>query len=308
MVDDLKIEIPIEPPLGYKEKVTYPFIMNGIVFSPEFNKNGDVVSYSGHWKNLFIKMISGKLLVMNSWHKFYQGGNYSDFTWEDLQACMGSLAEIFGDGFWKSRIAKLTVSINLAIDAEQVVSRLISFDGNPMEPMRPRNSRSVYGKRFASANYNVKVYNKGFEIDRVEKFEIPQTLRIEKEMKMPYFQKRRKNPIKIYTPSDLLDPSSFDLLAFELFSVVWSLGFDYGIDPMAVQDFHDATVVVFMGDPDYKKVLKKKSNYRTYKNHERRYEELRNEFKVENYNEILNALLEDKLEILKPAEFVQKTM
>jgi hypothetical protein len=308
MVDDLKIEIPIEPPIEFKEKVTYPFQLNGFVFSPDFNKNGDVVSYSGHCRNLFVKMISGKLLVMNSWHKFYHGENYSDFTWEELQGCLEILSEIFGDEFWKSRITKLTVSVNLSIDAEQVISRLISFDGSPMEPMRPRNSRSVYGKRFATANYNVKVYNKEFEMDRVEKVEIPPTLRIEKEMKLPYFQKRRKNPIKIYTPMDLLDAKSFDMLAFELYSVVWSLGFSYGIDPMVVQDFHDATVVVFMGDPDYRKVLKKKSNYRTYKNHERRYEELRNEFKVENYNEILSALLEDKLEILKPSEFVQKTM
>lgn len=308
MVDDLKIEIPIEPPLEFKEKVTYPFVMNGIVFNPEFNKNGDVVSYFGHWKNLFIKMISGKLLVMNSWHKFYRGGNYSDFKWEDLQECMEIFAEVFGDEFWKSRITKLTVAVNLSINADLVISRLISFDCCPMEPMKPRNSRLVYGKRFATANYNVKVYNKGFELERVERVEIPPTLRIEKEMKMPYFQKKRKNPIKIYTPSDLLDFTSFDLLAFELFSVVWSLGFDYGIDPMAVQDFHDATVVVFMGDPDYRKVLKKKSNYRTYKSHERRYEELRNEFKVENYNEILNDLLEEKIGLLRPSEIAQKTM
>lgn len=308
MVDDLKIEIPIEPPLEFKEKITYPFENNGMLFNPEFNKNGDVVSYSGHCKKLFVKMISGKLLVMNSWHKFYHGENYSDFTWDDLHECMEILASIFGDEFWKSRISKLTVSINLSIDAEQVISRLISFDGIPMEPMRPRNSRHLYGKRFVSSNYNVKVYNKGFEMDKVEKVEIPPTLRIEKEMKLPYFQKRRKNPIKIYTPMDLLDVKSFDMLAFELYSTVWSLGFSYEIDPMLVQDFHDSIVVVFMGDPVYRKVLKKKSNYRTYKNHERRYEELRNEFKVQNFNEIMNALLEDKLEVLKPSEFVQKTM
>lgn len=308
MVDDVKIEISIEPPLEFKEKVTYPFQLNGIVFSPEFNKNGDVICYSGYYKNLFIKMISGKLLVMNSWHKFYHSGNYSDFTWEDLQDCLEIFAEVFGADFWKSRITKLTAAVNLPIDADLVISRLISFDGSPMEPMRPRNSRIVYGKRFATTNYNVKVYNKGFEIDRVERLGIPPTLRIEKEMKMPYFQKRSKNPIRIYTPSDLLETCSFDMLAFELYSIVWSLGFSYGIDPMRVQDFHDATVVVFMGDPDYRKVLKKKSNYRTYKNHERRYEELRNEFKVENYNEILNALFEEKISLLNPAEFAQKTM
>src|SRR5690606_33704186 len=109
-------------------------VMNGIVFNPEFNKNGDVVSYSGYCKNLFIKMISGKLLVMNSWHKFYHGGNYSDFTWDELQECMDIFAAIFGDEFWKSRITKLTVSVNLSIDADHVISRLISYDGNPMEP------------------------------------------------------------------------------------------------------------------------------------------------------------------------------
>ncbi|MGM0944923.1 MAG: hypothetical protein ACQEW9_07035 [Bacteroidota bacterium] len=308
MVDDLKIEIPIEPPMEFKKKVTHPFQLNGFVFSPDFNKNGDVVSYSGHCRNLFVKMISGKLLVMNSWHKFYHGENYSDFTWLELQVCMETLAEVFGEEFWKSRITKLTVSINLSIDAEQVMSRLISFDGIPMEPMRPRTSRLVYGKRFASTNYNVKVYNKGFEVKKVAGIEIPPTLRIEKEMKMTYFQKRRKNPIRIYTPMDLLEPSSFEMLAFEFYRTVWSLGFSYGLDPMAVKDFHDATVVVFMGDPDYRRVLKKKSNYRTYKNHERRYEELRNEFKVENYIDVLNSLLKEKLDFLKPASFAQKTM
>lgn len=308
MVDDLKIEIAIEPPFEFKEKVTYPFECYGVVFSPDFNKSGDVISYTSRFDNLFVKMISGKLFVMNSWHKFFHGNNFSDFSWQNIQDCLHKLEGKLGDDFWKARITKLSTSVNLEYAAEGVLERLISYKGNPMEPMRPRNSRSVYGKRFVSTHYNVKIYDKAFEISKDERISISPTLRIEKEMKMPYFQKRRKNPIQIYTPSDLLNPSSFEYLRFELFEIVWSLEFEYGIDPMKVQDFHDATVVVFMGDPEYKKVLKKKSNYRTYKSHEKRYEELRNEFKMENFNEILNALLEDKITLLRPAEVVQKTM
>ncbi|WP_339706769.1 hypothetical protein [Algoriphagus aquimarinus] len=308
MVDDLKIEIAIEPPFEFKEKVTYPFEINGIVFSPEFNKSGDVISYSGKKENLYVKMISGKLLVMNSWHKFQQGNNYSDFTWKNLQDCLQNLAKIFGEGFWKARITKLTTSVNLHYDATGVIDDLISYKGSPMEPMRPRNSSKAYGKRFATTHYNIKVYDKSFQVNKEDRISILPTLRIEKEMKLPYFQKRRKNPVKIYTPSDLLNSVSFDYLAFELFEAIWSLGFKYGIDPMKVHDFHDATVVVFMGDPDYRKVLKKKSNYRTYKGHERRYEELRNEFRIQDCNEILNSLLEEKIIQLRPVEVAQKAV
>jgi hypothetical protein len=306
MVDDLKLEIPIEMPLVYREKMPCPFEVNGIIFSPEFNRHGDVLCYSGQLENLYLKMVSGRLLVMNSWHKFYHGDNWSDFTWDDLQNCMHRLADLFGDGFWRARITKLTASVNLSCEAGQYIERLISYKGNPMEPMRPRSSRIEYGKRHASTHYNIKVYDKSHEVKLTERLVIPSRLRIEKEMKMPYFHNRKKNPIRIYSPSDLTLPSSFDVLGFELFETISSLGFDYGINPMDVQDFQDSISVVFMGNPEYRKVLKKKSNYRTFKSHERRYEELRNEFQVENASGILNELLEQKMLELRPLELFQK--
>lgn len=302
MVDDLKIEISIEPPSEFKEKVSHPFEFYGTVLHPEFNKSGDVISYNGRLDNLFIKMVSGKVLVMNSLHKFYHGNNYSYFKWNDLQDCLQVLARIFGDDFWKARISKITAAVNFECEAPGIIERLISYGGEPMEPMRPRNSRLVYGKRFASTHYNVKVYDKAFEMKKEERVIISPSLRVEKEMRLPYFQKRNRNPIKIYTPADLLEPKALDFLSFELFDLIWNLGFNYGIDPMEVQDFHDATVVVFMGNSDFRKVLKKKSNYRTYKSHERRYEELREEFKAEDYNELLNNLLEKKVKILRAVE------
>ncbi len=175
-----------------------------MVFNPEFNYRGDVISYSAHLENLYIKMISDKLLVMNSWHKFYKVNNYSDFTWEELQDCMQTLSQYFGEGFWNARITKLTTAVNLTCNTEIMIDRLISFKGNPMEPMRPSNSSKVYGKRYASTHYNIKVYNKQFEVKKDARIEIVPTLRIEKEMRMPYFQKRRQNPIHIFSPMDLI--------------------------------------------------------------------------------------------------------
>ncbi|WP_375585937.1 hypothetical protein [Cyclobacterium xiamenense] len=66
-----------------------------------------------------------------------------------------------------------------------------------------------------------------------------------------------------------------------------------------MKDFHDASVIVFMSNPDYRKVLKKKSNYRTYKSYEKRLQELREEFEVEDYNEKLVILLNQKIDLLK---------
>lgn len=287
MVDDVKLEIPFDPPEEFKQKVPFPFELNGILFKPEFNKNGDVISYSAKLENLYVKLVSGKIILMNSWHKFFHGNNYSDFCWEEIQVCMQTLSTVFGDVFWKSRITKLTAGVNLQCNPKTIIERLISFKGNPMEPMRPRNSRSVYGKRFASTHYNVKVYDKQFEVKRNARMDILPTLRIEKEMRMPYFQKRKSNPVPIYTPGDLKNPNAATFLSYELFAVIFSLGFDYGISPMVMKDFHDASVVIFMSNPQYRKVLKKKSNYRTYKSYEKRLLELQEEFKVENYNEVL---------------------
>ena len=298
MVDDVKIEIPFEPPEEFRQKVTYPFELNGVVFSPDFNKNGDVISYSGQISNLYVKMVSGKLILMNSWHKFLHENNYSDFYWKEIHDVMQLLSEVFGEGFWKSRITRLTAAVNLQCDPKTIVERLITFKGNPMEPMRPRNSRSVYGKRFASTHYNVKVYDKQFEVKRDARIDILPTLRVEKEMRMPYFQKRRNNPVPIYTPGDLISPNAASLLAYELSAVVLSLGFDYGISPMAMKDFHDASVVIVMSNPEYRKVLKKKSNYRTNKSYEKRLLELREEFKVEDYNEVLFTLVNQKVDFL----------
>ncbi|ERM80312.1 hypothetical protein P872_13855 [Rhodonellum psychrophilum GCM71 = DSM 17998] len=298
MIDDIKFEIPFDPPLEFRQKITHPFEWNGMVFSPEFNKNGDVTSYTGELKNLYLKMISGKIIVVNSLHKFYHGNNYSEFTEWEIKQCMETLSAVFGDVFWESRITKLTVAINLECDPKRIIERLISFKGNPMEPMRPRNSRTVYGKRYPSTHYNIKIYDKQFEVKKCDRLDIVPTLRIEIEMNMAYFQKRRLNPILIFNPRDLWSQSAAAFLTFELYEVISSLGFDYGLDPEQARDFHDASVIIFMSNPLFKKVLKKKSNYRTYKGYERRLEELRQEFKGEDYNQMLEKLLEKKLKFL----------
>lgn len=299
MVDDVKMEIPFYPPEAFRQKVPFPFELNGLIFRPEFNKNGDVVSYSCQLENLYIKLISGKLILMNSLHKFWHGNNHSDFYWEEIQNCLQSLGEAFGEGFWKSRITRLTAAVNLPCDPKTIIERLISYNGNPMEPMRPRDGRAVYGKRFTSTHYGIKVYDKQFEVKKDTRVSILPVLRIEKEMKMPYFQKRKRNPVPIYTSVDLTNPHSATLLAHELNEVVFSLGFDYGISPMAMKDFHDASVVIFMSNPEYRKVLKRKSNYRTNKGYEKRLQDLREEFGVEDYKEKLLLLLNQKIDLLK---------
>lgn len=308
MVDDLKLEIPFDPPPEFREKVTYPFEMNGMVFNPAFNSKGDVIHYFAHLENLFVKLIAGKLLVMNSWHKFYKGNNYSEFSWLEMQDCMQVLESYFEEEFWNSRITKLTVGINLACEAQKFIDRLISYKGSPMEPMRPRNSRIIYGKRYVSSYYNIKVYDKQFEVSKESRLNIPGTLRIEKEMNMTYFQKRKQNPILIFSPRDLKEPTSLGFLGFELQETVYSLGFDYGINPMATQDFKDASVVVFMSNPELQNVLKKKSNYRTYKSYEARMEELRVEFKVENYKEMLTEKVGKKMLEYHESIWAEKSM
>lgn len=308
MVDDLKLEIPFDPPPEFREKVTYPFEMNGMVFNPSFNANGDVIHYSAQLDNLFVKLIAGKLLVMNSWHKFYKGNNYSEFSWQEMQDCMMVLEDYFGEDFWGSRVSKLTVALNIVCDAGKFVDRLISYKGNPMEPMRPRNSRKVYGKRYASTYYNIKVYDKQFEVIKDSRINIPPTFRIEKEMKLSYFQKRKKSPIPIFTPRDLKEPTTLGFLGLELQETVYSFGFDYGINPMATQDFKDASVVVFMSNPELQNVLKKKSNYRTFKSYEARMEELRLEFKVENYKEMLTEKVTKKMLEYHESIWAKKSM
>ncbi|MGY6521411.1 MAG: hypothetical protein ACXIUD_06765 [Mongoliitalea sp.] len=295
MVDDLKFEIPFDPPLEFREKVSYPFEHVGLIFSPEFNRNGDVIHYAAQLKNLFIKMTASKLIVMNSWHKFYKGNNYSEFIWDELQECMRVLEGYFGEYFWDSRITKMTVGLNFNCDVAKFVDSLISYKGKPMEPMRPRDSRKIYGKRFVSSYFNLKVYDKQFEVLKDNRIHIPPTLRVEKEMKLTYFQKRKQNPILIFSPRDLKEPTVLDYIRFELQETIFSFGFDYGIDPMMTKDFKDASVVIFMSNPEFQKVLKKKSNYRTSKSYEARMEELRSEFEFENLREILIGMVEEKI-------------
>lgn len=297
MVDDIKLEIPYDPPIEFRQKISAPFSWNGITFTPDFHKNGDVISYSGKLDNLYVKMISGKIILMNSLHKYYHGDNYSDFTAEDIKHCMEMLSEIFGEVFWDARITKLTAAVNFHCDASLYVKSLISFKGNPMEPMRPRNSAQVYGKRFASTHYNIKVYDKQFEVKKEDRLFIEPTLRIEKEMNMNYFHKRRLNPIHIYTPRDLIQSNVVDFLSFELYDLIDSLGFDYGIDPISMENLHDSNVVIYMSNPYYRKVLRKTSNYRTVKSYEKRLEELKNEFTRKDFKQSLTELLDEKIHI-----------
>lgn len=298
MIDDLKLEMPCFLLNEQRLNELKPFSWGAIIFSPAYNSDGECYYFKSKLKNLHLKICPGRLIIENSIHKFFKGNNYSDFPMCQVHDCLYQLAEILGFEFWDATITKLTTSINLQCDAEKYIDKLQTYKGYPMEPMRPRNSRKVYGKKFSASKYIIKVYDKA-KSEKIENgLKIEPTIRIESEMYLSYVKKRSNNSIVIHTPKDLFNASVIESLARELNMVVDHLGFTTGLNPMAAKCFNDAQIILTINDQKGRMMLKNMADFRTKRRYENRYQALTTEFGVTDMQKELKILLKDKLEIL----------
>ncbi|AUC84783.1 hypothetical protein CW731_05505 [Polaribacter sp. ALD11] len=216
MYDTIKIKyrvtnLPIEV-LEQKEK---PFIWKGLKWCPTYNdKTKKVNGYKTSVSNLDLRLKGNTIFCNNSLQKWYMGNNYEPFIYSQVVDALLKLDSILPFNIYEANIHYVAVGVVIEEEAKPILDTWLSLNGKPPIPMLGANKQ--YGKKFYLSDYNVKGYDKTFEVKTHNRIKLSKPLfRFELEIYTRNLNKR-KNSIGIYTVKDLIDKEKYKMLADEL--------------------------------------------------------------------------------------------
>ena len=218
MYDTLKIKHQvIQLPKEVIEQQEQPFFWKGLKWIPIFNKKtNQVKAYETNVSNLKLELKGNTISCNNSLQKWYMGNNYELFTYSAVVKALSKLDSVLPFNVYKANIHYLAVGTVIEEEAKPILDPWLSLNGKQPIPMLGANKQ--YGKKFYLTDYNVKGYDKTFEVKTHDRNTIGKSIfRFELEIYTRNLN-NRKNSIGIYTVKDLIDKEKYQMLADELMS------------------------------------------------------------------------------------------
>ncbi|WP_299673471.1 hypothetical protein [uncultured Tenacibaculum sp.] len=218
MYDTLKIKHQvIQLPKEVIEQQENPFFWKGLKWTPIFNKKtNQVKAYETTVNNLKLELKGNIISCNNSLQKWYIGNNYELFTYSKVVEALKKLDSVLPFNVYNANIHYVAVGTVVEEEAKPILNTWLSLNGKT--PITMLGANKEYGKKFYLTDYNVKGYDKTFEVKTHERIIIGKPIfRFELEIYTRNLNKR-KNPIGIYTVKDLIDKKKYKMLADELMS------------------------------------------------------------------------------------------
>ena len=218
MYDTLKIKHRVTNlPKEVLEQKEASFIWKGLKWCPTYNdKTKEVNGYKTSVNNLDLRLKGNTIFCNNSLQKWYMGNNYELFTYSQVVKALKKLNSVLPFNVYNANIHYLAVGTVIEEEAKPILDAWLSLNGKTSNPMLGANKQ--YGKKFYLSEYNVKGYDKTFEVKTHERIKLNKPLfRFELEIYTRNLN-NRKNAIGIYTVKDLIDKKKYKMLAEELMS------------------------------------------------------------------------------------------
>jgi len=193
-----------------------PFDWSGLHWTPLFHK-GIVTKYSSDYNNLKLILKDDKMYLKNSLQKSFLQNNYQTYTYSQVVEAFKKLDDLFPFNIYDGRLTFVSMGIVIQEELKSFYDNWLEYKGKT--PLVMRDNHKIYGSHFKSTNYNIKVYDKTFQVKNTTGANLNANyMRYEIEAKPRYFNNRKKS-ISIYNVSDLLDKEKYQILAEELLEV-----------------------------------------------------------------------------------------
>lgn len=256
----------------------------------ELFENCKVSSYSGIENFCTIKN-NQYITLKFSFHKYINKGlhNYNDFSINDFLNVLNDLNNKFNLNPFLAILSNLEfgVNINLPFKTQLFLDSIISYKG--LEYRKETYNRKGYLLRFELNQYEVKIYDKGFQYqlkENILRFEI-------KVRKMDYLKLKG---INVNTYSDLLNKDVIKTLKNLLLRTFKDiLIYDNSINIRVVKNQKEREILLNGRNPKFWKTIE---NPNTYKSKRKRFKELVLKYGKENNQSIVYGLLNEKLELI----------
>jgi len=256
----------------------------------ELFENRKVSSYSGIENFCTIKN-NQFTTVKFSFHKYLNGGlhNHNDFNINDFLNVLNDLSDKFEINPFLATLRNLEFGVNILLPfkTQLFLDSIISYKG--IEYRKETYNRKGYLLRFELFQYEVKIYDKGFQYqlkENILRFEI-------KVRKMDYLKAKK---INVNTYSDLLDRNNIKTLVNLLLKTFKDLlMYDNSINIRALKNQKEKEILLNGKNPKYWNTIK---NPNTYKSKRKRFKELVLKYGTNNYQSLVFQLMDEKLKVI----------
>jgi hypothetical protein len=271
MLDEVNILTPIEPPIQVLKKVTEPFYYNDILMAPKWS-NGNLSHYAGKHQNLHVSISNGYLKISNSWHKFLKGNNHSDFYCSEIKEAAYQVKDFFKITLNDTKVQKITYGCVIDHNPEEIYSTWMRYKNKEALPMT--NKGVIYGAKFQLSDFNLKGYNKSFEVKKHDNIDlVGNYFRIEAEVNYMRHLYNRSQRINIHNPEDLFNYEIIQLLAKDLFTKYKTIEKMESINFSCLSP-EEIKIASVMKDPQARDAYKKAIHKRTFGRQLKKFKEI----------------------------------
>lgn len=273
MIDDIRIVIVLDSAVDlFRKGPKESFIYNDIVFHPKYDpKTGYVQYYHTKIDNLWLKVSEGELTINNSWHKYYKGNNYEDYTLSEIMLTYERLSKKLNFDIINAKLVRIAYGLVINTKPDINYNNWKLFRTTLPSPMK-KNTKT-YGMKFVMTDYSIKGYDKTAEVWMHNKKKIEDNyFRVEVEVKNMKHLRKRKHQINIYSLGDVLKYENMQLLMSDLLKkydvIEKELFYDYSI-----LDKKQRSILSMMKDLPFRDYLRIKEN-KTYKRYKKKIKEI----------------------------------
>ena len=292
MIDDVKIEIPLELTeeldMSYSAK---PIEFNDVIFSPKkYNNDEYVIYYQAKVNNLIFRINNDNLTIINSFHKFFKGNNYTDYSLNQIEATYVDVCNAIDVDILNAKIKKIAYGLVIKTNAKKNYDSWLYHKSTKPSLMTKRGKQ--YGVKFYKTDYNIKGYDKSLESKLNNQVKIDLDLfRFEVEVINMKNLWKRKNPIRIYTVKDLFSYEVVQYLMGDLINKYEEIEKEHIYDYSLLKK-EGRSVLSMMKNHPLRSYLRKSEN-KTYKRYKTKLK-LIERLSDEQYHHTTLRLLNDK--------------
>jgi hypothetical protein len=223
LYDTIHIEKQLQQlPHKAVQRSTEPFEWCGLQWSPHYSNRGYIVYYKSAIKNLWLQLKDDKLIIKNSLQKFYMGNNYEEFAFAKAQHAIEILDNHFPFSIYDAIVKYVACGIVIQEEAQSIFESWADYKGKFPQVMR--NGTKIYGAHYKATNYNIKGYDKTYEVKNNDRKQLNAPyFRFEVEAKAKYYYARKKDAIPIYTVRDLVNKENYTNLLMNLLEIYKTL-------------------------------------------------------------------------------------
>jgi hypothetical protein len=174
MFDRGKFVTEFNTPTEFTISEPKPVLYRGHSYRPIY-KEDLLIRYEAKIKNLLLHIYPGKAHLMNSIHKFYHGGNWTDFYLAEIEEAIALISDITGIDWKEATIKELEYGCNIEANAGQIINSLLTYKHKDYFPMVSQGGRK-YGVACGFDDYRLKGYDKEFEVKQTDRTSLKRPL------------------------------------------------------------------------------------------------------------------------------------